>query len=149
MFLTKVKTWQRTLPALSVLLVIASTLTYPNATEPRPVAKAADKLPALLKARVEAARTEVGARNKQFLAGTGNLDALEAALQRLLRAELELSGRKDDQMATYQAHLKRMKRAEEVTRGRFDAGKIPLQDMAQASYLRLDAEIMVVRAKGK
>ena len=104
-------------------------------------------LHALLKERVEAAKTEVQARTREFEAGKGTLDFLIAASRRLLVAEWELSDKKEDQFAALKAHFDRMKAAEDLNQERFGAGRIAVQDLQQTKYYRLEAEIWLEKAK--
>jgi outer membrane protein TolC len=104
-------------------------------------------LRALLKERVEAAKTEVQARTREFEAGKGILDFLIAASRRLLVAEWELSDKKEDQLAALKAHFDRMKAAEDLNQERFGAGRIAVQDLQQTKYYRLEAEIWLEKAK--
>jgi RNA polymerase sigma factor (sigma-70 family) len=109
--------------------------------------KGGDKLKALLKARLEAATIEADARFKQFLAGRGTLDFFLASAQRLLKAELELSTQKADQLAALATHLRLMKKAYELNKDRFDAGRISIEDVKQIEFFVLEAEIALERAK--
>jgi outer membrane protein TolC len=115
----------------------------------KPAAKVEERLRPLLTARHDAAKEELQARKNEFDAGRGTLDIVFGAARRVLHAERELSDKKEDQVAALQAYLDVMKEIEEINKGRFDAGRIPLQDFKQAEYYRLDAEIMLERAKAK
>jgi RNA polymerase sigma factor (sigma-70 family) len=160
MFLTKlIKTAAAAVLAVGVLGGGTGLLLYrTHAVEPapekkqeaaKPAPKAESKLPALLKARVEAARTEVEARMKEFEAGRGTLELLYASSRRLLQAERELTEKKADQDAALQAHFERMKNVEEINKDRFEAGRIAIQDYAVSQYWRLEAEIGLERTKQK
>jgi hypothetical protein len=104
-------------------------------------------LKVLLKERYEAALTECGTRWKEFLAGRGTMDIMLEAFRNLRDAERELSPRKADQVAVLEAYWKRTKRIEEINNARYQAGRIPVSDWAQARYVRADAEIQLERAK--
>jgi RNA polymerase sigma factor (sigma-70 family) len=105
------------------------------------------KVGALLKDQLEAAQTETTARWKEFCAGRGTLDICMAASQRLLQAERELSRKRADQVAAFQAHWQRMKDIEAINKARYEASRIPIQDYAQSRFNRIQAEIWVERAK--
>jgi RNA polymerase sigma factor (sigma-70 family) len=105
------------------------------------------KLEQLLKERVEAARVEVEVRTKEFEVGRGTLDFLMGASRRLLVAEWESSDNKEYQLAALKAHFDRMKSAEDVNLQRFNDGRIPVQDVVEAKYYRLEAEIWLEKAK--
>jgi hypothetical protein len=108
-----------------------------------------DRMRNLLRARHHAAVTELEARFKDFLAGLGTLDILLKASERVLKVELEMSTTKADLIAARESHLGVVKTIHEVNRGRFNAGRIAIQDVVQAEYFRLDAEIDLERAKGR
>jgi hypothetical protein len=100
----------------------------------------------LVQERVETAKKEVEARMFQFEAGKGTLDFLIGASKRLLTAET------DDKpsvvaLAPLQAHFDRMKKIQDINQERFDGGRISIEDLAQAKYYRLEAEIWLERAK--
>jgi RNA polymerase sigma factor (sigma-70 family) len=120
-----------------------------EAEKPAPAAKAENRLPALLKDRVEAAKMEVWGRNQEFLAGRGTLDILIGASRRLLVAEQELSANRAEEIAALERHFKLMKQVQEVNDERFRAGRIPMQDWKESEYYLLDAEIQLERAKAK
>jgi outer membrane protein TolC len=115
----------------------------------KPPPAAEDKLTSLLKQRVEAAKAEVDARNREFLAGQGTLAILFEASTRLLHAQMELSDKKADQLAALEAHFELTKVIEDRNQARFNAGLISMADVSQAKYFRLEAEILLERAKAK
>jgi hypothetical protein len=71
--------------------------------------------------------------------------------QRLLTAELELSDKKADRVAAYEVHLLRMKELEDVFKKAAERAKAGAYAAAyaEAKFHRLEAEIMLERAKGK
>src|SRR5262249_25367116 len=95
----------------------------------------------------EAAKLELDSRTKEFMAGRGTLDITMGASKRLLEAERESSPKRADQIAACEAHLNRMKEIENVNRQRFNAGRIGIQDLAESTYYRIEAEIWLERAK--
>jgi RNA polymerase sigma factor (sigma-70 family) len=111
--------------------------------------RASGKLKALLKERYDAALTESGARLKEFYAGRGTLDICLGASLRLLEAERELSTRREDQIAALENHRKRMAAIEELNQARYDAGRIPIQDLSQSKYYRIQAEIWIERFRAE
>jgi RNA polymerase sigma factor (sigma-70 family) len=114
---------------------------------PRIAPKVDDKLPELFKAWVEAAKTEVDARTREFVAGRGTLDICMGASKRLLEAERESTKKRADQIAAYEAHWHRMKEIEKINLQRFNQGLIAIQDLAQSTYIRIEAEIWLERAR--
>jgi outer membrane protein TolC len=111
--------------------------------------KSSDKLKSLLKARLDAAKITADARAKEFIAGRGTLDFLLGASRHLLKSELELSDSKADQISAYESHLKLLKMIRDTNKGRFDAGRIPLQDWKESEYDLLDTEIALERLRCK
>jgi RNA polymerase sigma factor (sigma-70 family) len=112
-------------------------------------AKVSDKLKELLKDQHEAALTEARARWEELLAGRGTLDIFIGASRRLLEAERDLSDKKADQVAALENHWRRMKVLVEVNQERFDAGRVPIADLSQTKFYRIQAEIALERAKAK
>jgi RNA polymerase sigma factor (sigma-70 family) len=115
----------------------------------RAKAKQQDRLPGLLKARLEAAQAEVDSRRLAFQAGRGTLDTLIGASQRLLKAELEQSKNKDEEIAALQKHFELMREIHKAEEDWFNAGRVGLYDFKQAEFNRLEAEIALERAKAK
>src|SRR5262249_5779770 len=97
-------------------------------------AKGGDQLKALLKARLDAATIEADRRCKEFVAGRGMLDFFLASSQRLLKAELELSTQKADQLAALATHLRLLKKVHAMNQVRFEAGRIKLEDVKQTEF---------------
>jgi len=103
----------------------------------------------ILSGLFDAANVEAQGRWKQYVAGQGTLDILLGASRRLLEAEQLLNKEKANQLAALEQHLKRMKEAEAINQTRFDAGRIPIQDLAESRYYRIQAELWLEQAKGK
>ena len=102
----------------------------------------------LLNERLNAARTELDSRTKEFEAGRGTLDFLLGASRRLAEARREMSTSKEDLLNAVKDYVKRMKQIEKINQERFDAGRIPIYDLAESTYYRAEAEIWLERAKG-
>jgi outer membrane protein TolC len=117
--------------------------------KPQTAAKAEDRLPSLLKERVEVAKQWVADRTAEYEAGRGTLFILLDTSRQLLQAELEASDKKADQLAALDAYLKRAKHLEELNKQRYDEGRLSRADMSQSTYYRLEAEILLERAKAK
>ncbi|HLN27246.1 MAG TPA: hypothetical protein VK395_05840 [Gemmataceae bacterium] len=109
--------------------------------------KAGDKMGELVKGQLEAAKTELDARWQEFLAGRGTLDIMLGSSQRLLQAEFDLSTKRSDRIAALEAHWQRLREVETINQSRYDAGRIPIQDLAQSRSGRCRAEILLERAK--
>jgi hypothetical protein len=106
-----------------------------------------EKMKALLEARFDAARSEVDARWKRWVAGRTDLDRLVAASLRLLEAERELSTRKAEQIVALENQYQRMAQVEKISKAKVDVGKDPVDELFQARFYRLQAEILLERAK--
>ena len=81
------------------------------------------------------------------MAGRGTLSFFLSSSERLLEAERALSDKKADQVVAIESHWKRMRQIEKVNEERFDAGRIPIQDVLQSRFYRLQAEIRLERAR--
>ena len=101
----------------------------------------------LVQERVEVAKKELEARMQQFEAGKGTLDFLIGASKRLVLAELDATDKKPEQISALKTHLERMKKVQDIDQGRYDAGRISIEDLSQSKYYRLEAEIWLERAK--
>ena len=84
---------------------------------------------------------------QQFEAGKGTLDFLIGASKRLVTAELDATDKKADQLSALKIHLERMRKVQAIDQGRYDAGRISIEDLSQSKYYRLEAEIWLERAK--
>jgi hypothetical protein len=116
---------------------------------PQKTDEGARRMQRLLEARLAAAKDEWNARMQEFLAGRATLDVLVDASTHLALSQRELSDRKADQLATYEAHFQLMKDVQEIAEARFNAGRMAPAELAQARYQRLTAEIELERAKAK
>ncbi len=116
---------------------------------PAPPVKGDEEIKALLKAKVEVAETVVKARMQEFLAGRGTLSVLLEFSRKWLDAELERAETKEEKLAALKTHLERMQEVEKVNKERYDAGRVSIAELASAQYERIDAELMLARAKAK
>src|SRR5262249_50187192 len=99
------------------------------------------KMETLLWDRLEAAKTVVSHRWKELYVGRGTLDIYLNSSRRLLEAELDLSSSKADHVAAWDTHRQRMQAVYEINRERYNAGRLPLQDLEESHYYCIDAEI--------
>ena len=109
--------------------------------------KLAAKLADLAHAKLVAAREEFVGRRQEFMAGRGTLDFLQGAALRVLEAELALENEPAGQVAAHERYWKVTREVEDVSQARYQAGRIPITDLAQARYYRLDAEYQLVKAR--
>jgi hypothetical protein len=105
----------------------------------------------LLRERRDVLTQAVAARGMEYELGarlTSGTD-LGGLSRELLGAELELARRPGERVAAHQAHFSRMRMMENLARGHYNAGLIPLTDYMRARAARLEAEAGLRRAGGK
>jgi hypothetical protein len=108
----------------------------------------ADASPALLKARLDAARKTYEWLSKNYIESRPPLGELLYRWScRWLDAEREMSGRQEDRVAAYRAHLRRMRDLERVARDRFRNRFVPVEEDTAAQFYLAEAEIWLERAK--
>src|SRR5262249_44988474 len=106
------------------------------------------KMKALLEARFDAAHSETTARWNELIVGrSSSVDSFVGASLRLLEAERELSTGKGDQVAALENQRQRMAELEKIWQAKFDAGVAPTSELSGARFARLQAEILLERAK--
>ncbi len=98
-------------------------------------------LAALRAQLLETGNGEWEARWKEYSAGRGTLDFLLESSRRLLAAELKCAKKSADSVRAYRANVDRLTGVEAINQERFNAGKVALQDLLQARYARIDAEL--------
>jgi RNA polymerase sigma factor (sigma-70 family) len=98
-------------------------------------------LAALRAQLLETGNGEWEARWKEYTAGRGTLDFLLDSSRRLLAAELKCAKKSSDSVKAYRANIDRLAGAEAINLERFNAGKVALQDLLQARYARIGAEL--------
>jgi hypothetical protein len=105
----------------------------------------------LAKAMVEAAQIAYGGREKEFLAGRGTLDFLLSASRELLAAERLASDNAIDQQAALERYCALATFFYDVSKERFEAGRVPIQDCADTNYKLLEGELWLadIRAKSR
>ena len=99
--------------------------------------------------RHEAALVTLSSREREFLAGRGTLEFLQEVALTLLEAELALGGPPADRLGALERYWELVKRNEEINRERFEAGRIPIQDVADSKYQRIVAEIRLKQAQAE
>jgi hypothetical protein len=115
--------------------------------KPLEPAKGDDEERKLLKERYNAALRELQARFHVFEAGMGALETLFDAAKRVLDSELELCLKPAERVGVREKYLELARAVEKIQQARFDAGRAGVADVEQARYLRLDAELQLLRAK--
>jgi hypothetical protein len=103
---------------------------------------------ALLKARLDAARKTYEWLTKNNMESRPPIGELLYRWScRWLDAEREMSGRQEDQIAAYRAHLRRMRELERVARDRFRNRFVAVEEDTAAQFYRAEAEVWLERAK--
>jgi hypothetical protein len=87
------------------------------------------------------AREEYRDRWAEFVAGRGMLDLLLDTSRRWLDAELAVLENPAERAAAWERYWTRSQSTELINEARFVAGRVPIADMMQTRYVRLDAEI--------
>jgi hypothetical protein len=100
----------------------------------------------LARAKFAALRGAYWSREGEFLAGRGTLDIMLGVSRKLLEAEVAIVDDAPGRRAAYERHWIRAKRAEEVNQVRYDAGRIPIQDLLESRYARLEAGLGLLQA---
>jgi hypothetical protein len=122
--------------------------------------KKADALPALLKARLDAAKKGYGeasgALTEVKRPGDGiNLqvvrmgEACSVWSVRWLNAQRDMSDKKDEQIAALEAHLKRMKDLQKKLNALAQGGLVPQLDITAAAWYVAEAEVWLEKEKAK
>jgi RNA polymerase sigma factor (sigma-70 family) len=162
MFLKRVMTGAALLLTLAVLGIGGTVVTYRGLADepkkadapkkepsPEPARKEEDALRKLLDERVEAAKVMVEARKEEFDAGRGTLDILLEASRCYTEAELERTTKRAERLAALEAQVKLLKELEDVSKARYDQGRLSIADYKQTQYARANAEIGLAREKAK
>jgi hypothetical protein len=118
------------------------------ALKPLPVDSNEPELNQLLKKRHNAALEELIARHLEFLADRGIFEFLFDAAIHLRKSRLELVRDKADRLTIMQDHIAWTKVIEEIMKVRWEAGQVATKMYREASYLRMQAEIDMMRLSG-
>ena len=108
-----------------------------------------DELRKLLIARYNVAIAEMEVRLRELRAGKCLFDALADVAQRLVDSGIELSDKPTEQLTFREQFLELATEIERIQKASFDSGRTGQADLERARYLRLDAEIQVLKAKRK
>src|SRR5262249_25608475 len=100
-------------------------------------------------AKYEVARGIYEAREKEFLAGQGTLEFLLNSSRRLLKSERAVFDQPAEQVAALERYWERSKQIEDIYKGRFEAGRVSIQEYMDTRYARLEAELWLIEARAK
>jgi hypothetical protein len=98
---------------------------------------------------MQAARETYEALSKMHLAGKGDVEPLVVWSRRWMEAQRELSNSKVGQIAAVESHLARITELTQLTKAKFDAGRVPVYEYTAMVYFRTEAQILLARAKAK
>jgi RNA polymerase sigma factor (sigma-70 family) len=108
-----------------------------------------DALRKLLKERFNAALGEVQALHKRIETGAATVDLLADAGRRLQSAGLEVYDDPKEKVALLEQYAALAKEVEHIIDVQHQAGRANVADWHRARYFRADAEIALLRLKGK
>jgi hypothetical protein len=106
-----------------------------------------DELCKLLKARYNLAFAEMQRGYKAWRLGLSSFDAVTDVAQQLVKSGLELIDKPAERAAFLGQYVELMKEAEKIVQEQYKHGMVPQIEVYRARYLRLDAEIQLLRAK--
>ena len=138
--------------ALLISLPIAWTVTAGRAAETTQSAKqtepaTAGELRQLLKARYDIAASLLESEEKRLNEGRATLRSVYEAARRVRDSAMELTAEPAEQFAALTKYLAITHRLEDSMNRVVETGAAPSSDRELARYLRLDAEIALLRVK--
>jgi hypothetical protein len=117
--------------------------------EPLKPGKNDDDLRKLLIARFNAASEETRDRVIESTPRTHPIDKAVNAANRLIQSRIELIENPEDEIAVREEFLSLAKHIEKLTESLLKVGRCNTTDVALARYMRLDAEILLLKLKSK
>jgi hypothetical protein len=109
----------------------------------------AGRLKALRRDRWTHCARAVNAALEEVKDGTAPFDLYVGVSARLSEAELDLTEGVAGRVAAHRAHLKRLRKIEEIAKAQHDAGRLAAPDYLNVKAARLAGEVAFVRAGGK
>lgn len=103
----------------------------------------------LLKDRANCARDELILRHEEFQLGRGSLDLCFGAAMRLQKARLDLATGINERREARKQFLEVMRAIDNLNEERYKVGAIKNQDRLQSRFMRLEAEIELLREEPK
>jgi hypothetical protein len=107
------------------------------------------QIKALQKERRDALRDAIKATQKAYEAGRVTWDSFVRVSRRLLDAELALATTAAERIAAHEAHVAILRNAEQLAKGRYEAGHLIFAEYQIARAARAKGEIELLRAGGK
>ena len=133
-----------------IVAVMVLGLVVPAQLRAAPGAAPAKVPPELFKAKVDAARRTydvIWKNNREGLIPLAELAYRWS--RRWMEAELELSDKKDDQVAAYQAHKSRMRELARITRERYRNRVNTVEETTATEFYIAEADVWLEQAKNK
>jgi hypothetical protein len=149
---TRAKTLKFAATVLGATLLAGWMVTLSRAAGGGPPAKpsppeADRELRRLIEARYDVARKLLAIEEDKLKQGAAPLASVCEATRRLRDAALELADNPEAQLAALTNHLAATRRLEESASRAVENGAAPVSDKELARYMRLDAEISLLRFK--
>jgi hypothetical protein len=116
-------------------------------TRPLDPAGESDEIRRLLRARYNAVLEEVRGRWQQFQTGSSKLDPLLESLRRLRSSGVEVEAIGRNRLQFLEDYVAMTRQVEDLVQRAVKAGQLASADAAQARYMRLDAEVELLRAR--
>jgi RNA polymerase sigma factor (sigma-70 family) len=123
--------------------VVQRTSTAVAPAAPKPVAT----IDQLLQQLLEAARKRFDAQRAYYQQGRITLDRFVAASDRLMEVDLMIARTDDERLTAMERHVGRLKEIEARERTELEAGKGTVADVSEITQARLEAEVMLKKAK--
>lgn len=118
--------------------------TKPLAADPKD-----DELHKLMKERFNAAQQEMQSLYEQIKAGRQMTDTVLESAKRLKVAGQELFDNPKEKIAFQEKYVKTTRIVEKIVQSQFDVGTLTFAELQRVRYIRLDAEIELLRLKEK
>ena len=136
------------LVALAIAWVVTAARAAETAQRPKQAEHAtAGELGRLLKARYDFAASLLESEEKRLDQGRATMMSVYEAARRLRDSAMELTAERAEQLAALTKYLAITRRLEEEMNRVVEKGAAPASDRQLARYLRLDAEIVLLRVK--
>ena len=103
----------------------------------------------LRKAQLEAAEGVYKGFTEQYAAGRITLAPVTDWSRCLLDTQLAVAASREERIAACQKYLERTKDCENVSKSKFEAGRLFIADYKAATYFRIEAEILLFKAQAK
>jgi hypothetical protein len=129
-------------------LILLGSVFAPSPAQEKKTAEPKKSMPwEVAKAKAEAAKRAAKAFAREYLEGKATVEQVERWSRRWLDAQREISSKRSEQLAAYEGHVERMQELEKAAQTKFESKQGLESDLSVAEYLRLEAQMMLSRAK--